>query len=132
MKRSIFALAVIGTMLFVGQLYAHHSFAATYHDDQTQKIEGTVIQFLLRNPHSFLHVEAKDEKGVMQKWTIEWGGGAQLNNQGVTKDSMKAGDHVIITGNPSRNPEDYRMRMISLTRPSDGFKWGGRAGEVVD
>lgn len=133
MKRSLIALAaVIGAVIFVGQAYAHHSFTATYHDDQTQKIEGNVIQFLLRNPHSFLHVEAKDDKGVMQKWAIEWGGGVQLNSQGVTKNSLKAGDHVIITGNPSRNPEDHRLRMKTLLRPSDGFSWGGRSNEVVD
>src|SRR5262245_220655 len=133
MKRSLAAFAVIiGGLIFAGQAFSHHSFAATYHEDKTQKIEGNVIQFLLRNPHSFLHVDAKDENGVMQKYAIEWGGGAQLNTQGVTKDSLKAGDHVIITGNPSRNPEDHRLRMQTLTRPADGFKWGGRAGEVVN
>jgi hypothetical protein len=32
---------------------------------------------------------------------------------------------VIVTGNPGRNPADHRMRMLSITRPSDGFKWKG-------
>ena len=39
--------------------------------------------------------------------------------------SPDAGDHVIITGNPGRNPEDHRLRMRTITRPSDGWKWGG-------
>jgi Family of unknown function (DUF6152) len=44
------------------QLYAHHSFTATYHEDQTVKIEGKLIQFQFRNPHSF--VQVLDEKGI--------------------------------------------------------------------
>jgi len=83
--------------------YAHHSFAATYFEDKTQSIEGDLVQFLFRNPHSFVHVEAKDEKGQLQRWAIEWGAGLQLNRQGVTRETLHPGDHVIITGNPGRN-----------------------------
>jgi hypothetical protein len=105
---------------------AHHSFAATYITDKTQKIEGNVIQFMFRNPHSFLHVEAPDEKGVMQSWAIEWGGGAQLGRGGVTRETLKPGDHVIVVGQPGRDPADHRLRMVNITRPSDGWKWGDK------
>ena len=133
MKRSVLVLAAILVIaIFVGSADAHHSFAATYFEDKMAKIEGNVIQFLFRNPHSFLIVEAKDENGVMQKWTIEWGGGGQLTGQGVSAQSLKAGDLVIITGDLSRNPEDHRLRMKTITRPSDGFKWGGQPNQVVD
>ena len=37
----------------------------------------------------------------------------------------QSGDHVVITGNPGRNPEDHRLRMRTIARPSDGWKWGG-------
>ncbi|HSR07821.1 MAG TPA: DUF6152 family protein [Bryobacteraceae bacterium] len=127
MKRTLFALALVAGALVVssGRAYAHHSFAATYFEDKTQKIEGNLVQFLYRNPHSFVHVEAPDEKGVMQRWAVEWGAGGQLGRQGVTRETLKPGDHVIIVGNPGRNPEDHRLRMVNITRPSDGWKWGG-------
>ena len=126
MKRAIFgAVLVAGLFVSGSALFAHHSFAATYKEDQTQKIEGTVVQFLFRNPHSFLHVDAPDEKGVMQTWAIEWGAGGQLGRQGVTRDSIKPGDHIIVVGQPGRNPDDHRMRLVSITRPADGWKWGG-------
>lgn len=118
-------LMVAGIIVSGGSAYAHHSFAATYLEDQKQKIEGNVIQFLFRNPHSFLHVEAPDEKGVTQQWSIEWGGGGQLGRDGVTRDSLKPGDHVVVVGQPGRNPEDHRLRMVSIMRPADGWKWGG-------
>jgi hypothetical protein len=126
MKRTLLALVITaGAFMAGGRAYAHHSFAATYFEDKTQKIEGNLVQFLYRNPHSFVHVEAPDEKGVMQRWAVEWGAGGQLGRQGVTRETLKPGDHVVIVGNPGRNPEDHRLRMVNITRPSDGWKWGG-------
>ena len=64
MKRTLLALVITaGAFLTVGRAYAHHSFAATYFEDKTIKIEGNLVQFLYRNPHSFVHVEAPDDKG---------------------------------------------------------------------
>jgi hypothetical protein len=126
MKRTLLALVITaGAIVSGGRALAHHSFAATYFEDKTQKIEGNLVQFLYRNPHSFVHVEGPDEKGVMQRWAVEWGAGGQLGRQGVTRETLKPGDHVIIVGNPGRNPDDHRLRMVNITRPSDGWKWGG-------
>ena len=106
-------------------LLAHHSFAATYFEDKTQTVEGDLIQFVFRNPHSYVHLEAPDEKGEMQRWAVEWGSGMQLSTQGLSATALKAGDHVVIVGSPGRNPDDHRLRMKSITRPKDGFKWNG-------
>jgi hypothetical protein len=132
MKLKLVALWVAAAALSGAQAYAHHSFAATYFEDRTQRIEGTLVQFLYRNPHSFVHVEAKDEKGQVQRWAVEWGGGGQLGRQGVTRETLKPGDNVVIVGNPGRNPEDHRLRMLRLQRPSDGYTWGNRPGETFD
>jgi hypothetical protein len=104
---------------------AHHSFAATYFVDRTITVKGSLVQFLYRNPHSFIKINGPDEKGVMQTWSIEWGGGGQLSNEHVTRDTLKPGDQVIVTGNPGRDPEEHRIRLQSITRPSDGWKWSG-------
>ncbi len=53
----------------------------------------------------------------MQTWAVEWGAGGQLSRDGVTRESLKPGDIVIIKGNPGRNPDDHRIRMQSITRP---------------
>ena len=125
MKRTMFVLLAAAGLLSTVPAYAHLSFAATYFEDKTQTIEGDLVQFLFRNPHSFVHVEAKDEKGELQRWAIEWGAGLQLNRQGVTRETLHPGDHVILTGNPGRNAEDHRLRMRTISRPKDGWKWGG-------
>ena len=126
MKRILLALVITaGAVVSGGRALAHHSFAATYFEDKTQRVEGDLVQFMYRNPHSFVQLEAPDDKGVVQRWSIEWGAGGQLGRQGVTRETLKPGDHVVIVGNPGRNPEDHRLRMVNITRPSDGWKWGG-------
>ena len=132
MKRKLAVLLGVALLVSVVQLYAHHSFAATYREDKTVKIEGTLVQFQFRNPHSFVQVDAPDEKGVMQRWGVEWGGAGQLGGQNINRYTLKNGDHVIITGNPGRNPDEHRIRMTGLKRPSDGLSWGTRPGETFD
>ena len=112
--------------------YAHHSFGATYDTSKQMKIDGKLVQFVYRNPHSFVHVEAPDAEGAVQRWAVEWGGTAQLAGAGVKRDSLKIGDKVVIVGRPSRVPGEFRMLMVNLTRPSDGFTWGRGTNEVVD
>jgi hypothetical protein len=125
-------LAVAAALLAGIAVYAHHSVGATYDGKKDVKLEGKLVQFLLRNPHSFVHVEAPDPQGKTQRWAIEWSGAAALSGQGVNRNTLKIGDHVIITGNPSRTPGDNRVKMNTLLRPSDGLTWGTRPGEVVD
>jgi hypothetical protein len=125
MRNKLLVLALALGVIGVGKVDAHHSFAATYMVDKEIKIEGKLVEFLYRNPHSFVKVEAPDDKGTVQTWVVEWGGGAQLSQDGVTRDSLKAGDHVVISGNPARDPEEHRIRLHSIVRPSDGWKWIG-------
>jgi hypothetical protein len=120
-------LAVCG-----GVAAAHHSYGATYDTSREVKLEGTLVQFLYRNPHSFVHVQAPDEDGVTQRWSVEWSGTAQLDRQGISRGTLKVGDEVVVVGRPSRVPGEPRLLMVRLQRPRDGFAWGSRSGEVVD
>ena len=125
----VLTIAVLGAAMTAR---AHHSFAATYHEDRTVTIQGKLVQFLFRNPHSFVHVEATDENGEIQRWAVEWAGLGQLAGTGITRETLKFGDVVIITANPGRNPVEHRLRMVTLKRPSDGFTWGRAPGQVVE
>ena len=132
MNRNVALAAVAGVLLTIGAALAHHSQVAVYHSNTEQKIEGELVQVLIRSPHSWVHVEAKDEKGDVQRYAIEWGGAAQLRNAGVDGKTLKVGDKVRITGRPGRNAMDHRLLMMFIERPSDGWSWGNKPGEVVD
>ena len=132
MTRRVSLFMVAAALVTGVTAYAHHSQAAQYDTTKQVKIEGTLVQFQYRNPHSFVQIEAPDDKGVVQRWSIEWGGAGQLTGQGVDRNTLKYGDIVVITANPSRTPNDHKLHMVTLKRTSDGFGWGSRPGEVVD
>jgi len=111
---------------------AHHSFQATYDMDSLIEIRGKLVQMNFRNPHSSVMVMVPDKDGNMQRWGVEWGGASLLMRQGLTRTSFKPGDEVVITGQPSREATDYRMRMESILRSSDGFGWGFDEDQTFD
>jgi hypothetical protein len=111
---------------------AHHSFSAVYNQKETIKLEGKLVQISIRNPHSFVTVEVKDNEGKMLRWSGEWGGAAQLAGQGVDENTLRVGDKIVVTGSPSRAPGEYRVLVRTIDRPSDGFTWGRGRGQVVD
>ena len=131
MRRVI--LPVIAAAMLAGSVtYAHHSYGATYDVSKEIKLTGKLLQFTFRNPHAFVTMEAPDQGGVKQRWAVEWSGTTQLGAAGVTKESLRVGDEIVITGRPSRVPGEFRALMVTLKRPLDGFAWGAREGERVD
>jgi hypothetical protein len=130
MKRAAIAVALmIGAVPSVAPVYAHHSFASTYQDKQ-MAIEGDLVQFVYRNPHAIIQIVAPDGNLQMQRWTVEWEGRGELDHQGVTGTTLKAGDHVVITGNPGKNAADHWMRALTIVRPKDGWKWSVNAASM--
>src|SRR5688572_22932405 len=132
MMRRVILFAIVAVVLSGVAAYAHHSYAATYDTSKEVKLEGKLIQFTFRNPHSYVTLQAPDATGTVQRWAVEWAGTAQLSNRGITQETLKIGDAITIVGRPSRVSGEYRLLMVNLTRPSDGFSWGTRSGEVVD
>ena len=130
MRRILCGVLVAGA-LATGTAYAHHSYAATYDVTREITIDGRIVQFVYRNPHSFVHVTAKGENGESERWAVEWSGTTQLGNSGVTKETLKIGDPVVIQARPSRVAGEYRALMLKLKRTTDGFTWGS-PGQQVD
>ncbi|HMF00682.1 MAG TPA: DUF6152 family protein, partial [Terriglobia bacterium] len=67
MRSKLFVLMLVVASMS-GIAYAHHSFAGTYIEDQTVKLEGTVAEFNIRNPHSFISIEVVDKDGSTTRW----------------------------------------------------------------
>jgi hypothetical protein len=129
MKSRFFILLLVAAMSSVAA-YAHHSFAGSYVEDKTVKLEGTVAEFNIRNPHSFISIEVTDKDGKVTRWGGEWGGVTQLSQGGVNRFTLKPGDKIIIDGAPARDSTDHKVLVRAVTRPatatSPEFKWQGR------
>jgi Family of unknown function (DUF6152) len=123
------SLSALSIVMLSGSTFAHHSATATYIQGKIIKIEGTLKEFIWRNPHSFMKVEARDDKGELAMWVIEGAAPAQLAESGLKATTFRPGDHVILTGQPGRIAEDHRLLLDTIERPSDGFKWKGPANQ---
>ena len=97
---------------------AHHS-AAAYDTQQQVTINGVVKSYRYANPHVLLMVEVKKDDGSVVTMDVEAGAASVLNGLGFTKDSLKVGDLVTISGNPNRkNPTSMLGR--DLYKKPDG------------
>ncbi len=133
MRSNLIAVSIAGVLACATTAYAHHSFPATYQVSKLVTIEGKVAQLLFRNPHSFLQIDVPDASGQMVRWSLEWAAAGQLTNQGVVKDTLKAGDTIIVTANPARSTSDSTRALLkTIKRPADGWTWGAAPGQVVD
>jgi hypothetical protein len=127
--RFLILMLVLASMSGV-TLYAHHSFAGTYIEDQSVKLEGTVAEFNIRNPHSFISIEVADKDGKTTRWGCEWGGVTQLSQGGINRFTLKVGDKIVIDGAPARDTTEHKLLVRQVVRPATAtsaeFKWTGR------
>jgi len=121
--RAVAACALVALVSLAPWVAAHHNFATLYFEDETIELEGQVVEFQYRNPHSWVYVNAPDSFGRMQNYAAEWTGRAGLERSGVTKDTLKVGDRVRVWAAPNRNPTDFRVHLKRIERPRDGWSW---------
>ena len=119
-------------MLIAMPVDAHHSYAATYDIEATVRLEGRLVRFEFRSPHSYLHMMVQDDNGDTQRWAVEWAAPSTLVRQGVSADTLRTGDNLVVVARPSRAVGEFRTLMLTLERPADGLTWGTNPDEVVD
>jgi hypothetical protein len=102
--QKVLALAVfVGVFgMFTGLALAHHS-TAGYDMKKTSTLKGTVAQWLWRNPHCILVWDVKDESGKVTRWSGEMQSPISNTGFGLTRESFKPGDELIVTAHPGPN-----------------------------
>jgi hypothetical protein len=100
-------IAALGLLIPAAPLYAHHGTAGYYDRDKIVSVQGTVREFWLRNPHSVLVVDTRDESGKVISYTLQMGSLQALTKLGYTRTTLKPGDKVTLPMHPSfANPVD--------------------------
>ena len=120
-----FPLALVLVLASGPLVSGHHSFAAHYFEEQSVTIQGTLVEFEYRAPHAWVHLTVADDRGASKKYSAEWSNPNRLSRDGITKDTLKAGDLVIVTGAPGRNAGENRIHLKRIERPADGWNWRG-------
>ncbi|HUL83863.1 MAG TPA: DUF6152 family protein [Gammaproteobacteria bacterium] len=108
---------------FAPRAQAHHSAAAYYFVDKEITVEGVVTKYTLGNPHARIYMTVKAPNGEEQKWMAEGGSRTVLLRNGWDGDELKAGDHVKIIGNPSRDGS-FVVHFVRVVLPSGKELWG--------
>ncbi len=121
---------VLGTalalLILCGQLSAHHG-SSNYDMSKSVSVKGTVTEFSFINPHSAIHLEAKDDKGNVEQWLIEADSPNNLARAGWNRDSIKPGDLVTIVGN--RLKDGSKVMRLQKVIFADGKELKPREGD---
>jgi Family of unknown function (DUF6152) len=92
-----------GLLVMTMRISAHHAFAAEYDEHRHVAVSGVVTKFKWINPHAWLYVDGKDEKGKVTHWSFEMGSPGGLVSRGWKKEELKTGDQVTVEGFGAKN-----------------------------
>ncbi len=121
MRRHIFAgVAGVSLMLAAAPLRAHHAFSAEFDAEKPLKLEGTLVKTEWINPHAWLHIEVKKPDGKTEVWMIEGGTPNTLMRRGISRDTLKIGEAIAVTGYQAKDGS-LRANGRDITYP-DGRK----------
>jgi Family of unknown function (DUF6152) len=121
MRRSLHGVGL--TVLILGAtIEAHHAISAIYDNSKPITLRGTVTEFQFVNPHPFVMMEVGDERGHAQTWQLEMDNRFELVAIGMTADSLKKGDRVVVTGGPARSRSNG-LYVLRLDREADGLRY---------
>jgi Family of unknown function (DUF6152) len=121
MRRHILVgLAAVSLTLAAAPLYAHHAFSSEFDADKPLQLAGTVSKMEWVNPHAWIHIEVKTPDGKVEEWMIEGGTPNTLMRRGVSRDTLKVGTEVKVTGYQAKDGSN-RANGRDITYP-DGRK----------
>jgi hypothetical protein len=125
----------IGILTSGSPLFAHHGTGVAYQEDKLVTLKGTVTEWIWSNPHCGILFDVTDEQGNVVHWGAELGNPHQLSAAGFSKDVMKPGDKVSITGHPSRSGAprvqfDHMQLPDGHTLTMGGFKGNGEKADT--
>lgn len=133
-KRAVFGMGLAAALagLAGGGAVAHHSFSQEFDAAKPLTLEGTVTRFEFVNPHSWIHIEARNPKtGKLEAYHVEGGAPSTLLRRGWNRNSLPPGTRIRVVGFAARD-DDHRASGAEISFP-DGreLSLGNPATEAV-
>ena len=108
---------------------AHHAFAAEFDANKPVKFtDATVTKVMLINPHSWIYVDVKQADGTVVNWAIEAGSPNVLLRRGITRNTLKPGDKIVVDGYQAKDGT-HRANGRDLKLPNGQQLFLGSSGE---
>jgi hypothetical protein len=118
-KAKLFGPPLLGVVVLLSvsvPIFAHHG-AASYDISKMTTLKGTVTSIRWVNPHAEIDIEVNDATAKTQKYIVESVSPLGLSRNGWTKDSLKPGDQISVTGNLSKNGT-HILRLKKIVFPT--------------
>jgi len=112
---------LVGSLTVSGSASAHHNPKPMYEANNIM-LMGTVTEYEFANPHSIISIAVKNDRGAVEEWHAEFLPPSEMTRAGWTRETLKPGDQVTMTGRPGRHAQ-HIMWLESLVAP-DGRKLG--------
>jgi hypothetical protein len=109
-------------VISLGAVSAHHTLTSVYDSSKQVTIDGVIAQFQFINPHPFLLLDVKSDDGRTRQWRLEMDNRFELADIGMTAETLKPGDRVVVSGSPGRSQSQI-LYIRKLDRPADGFQY---------
>ncbi len=100
-KLLILCSASVLSLLAGAVASAHHGRAAYSNEEVT--LAATVTEFKFINPHVQIYFDITSEDGELQHWQGEMTAPNKMARGGWTKQTLRPGDEIRITGRSARN-----------------------------
>jgi hypothetical protein len=103
MNLSKVRLAACGMALLGGPIQAHHAFSAEFDPSQSITLNGKITKVEWQNPHARVYIEVKVPAGQTANWELELPSPNGLMRQGWSRESLKRGDALTVSGYLARD-----------------------------
>ena len=110
----------------------HHSFSAEFDVGRPVEFTGTITRVEWTNPHAWLFLVTEDDEGNLQNWSVELLGINALMRRGMTRDSIRPGDRLFISGFGSRDGSNTANASLVSDAETGEEIWVSAVGDRRD
>ena len=122
-RTALQSLVTVAALALGAVAAAHHSISSMYDNAKQRTFEARVAEFQFVNPHPYVVVAADpDSTGTEQRYKFEMDNRHELVDIGMSADTFKAGDRVVVTGSASRT-SPLSFYLWRLDRAADGLHY---------
>jgi hypothetical protein len=84
---------------------AHHSVPGQFYMSKPMVLSGTISKIDWVNPHIYIYLDVKDDKGEVTTWSLSGPPTAMMRRAGLTKETVMGKPGEIVTANaaPARD-----------------------------
>lgn len=118
-RPGLFALIIL--LAVAAASFAHHSVSGQFDTSKSLTLTGVISRVEWINPHIYLHMDVKDDTGMVTTWALASLPTAMMRRAGLTRESVQGrpGEVVTVAANPARD-DARRLAWVNTITYADG------------